>query len=90
MVNADAPADCSPQIVAMLEGICAKSGTPYKKMVSRAYHDSLFLAQIAPIAMIFVPCRLGVSHKPDEYATTEDIARGAEVLAEALAELAAG
>jgi ureidoglycolate amidohydrolase len=88
MVNADAPADCSPQIVEMLEAICAKSGTPYKKMVSRAYHDSLFLAQIAPIAMIFIPCRLGVSHKPDEYATTEDIARGTEVLATALAKLA--
>ena len=89
LVNADAPADCSPQIVEMLETICAKSGLAYKKMVSRAYHDSLFLAQIAPIAMIFIPCRLGVSHKPDEYATTEDIARGTQVLAEALAELAA-
>jgi ureidoglycolate amidohydrolase len=89
LVNADAPADCSSYIVEMLEGICTKSGTPYKKMVSRAYHDSLFLAQIAPIAMIFVPCRMGVSHKPDEYATTEDIARGTEVLARALAELAA-
>jgi ureidoglycolate amidohydrolase len=74
----------------MRMAICTKSGLAYKKMVSRAYHDSLFLAQIAPIAMIFIPCRLGVSHKPDEYATTEDIARGTEVLATALAELAAG
>ena len=90
LVNADAPADCAPQIVEMLEAICVKSGLAYKKMVSRAYHDSLFLAQIAPIAMIFIPCRLGISHKPDEYATTEDIARGTEVLATALAELAAG
>ncbi len=90
LVNADAPADCSPHIVETLEAICTESGLAYKKMVSRAYHDSLFLAQIAPIAMIFIPCRLGVSHKPDEYATTEDIARGTEVLAEALAKLAAG
>ena len=90
LVNADAPADCSPHIVEMLEAICAKSGFGYKKMVSRAYHDTLFLAQIAPIAMIFIPCRLGVSHKPDEYASTEDIARGTEVLATALAGLASG
>jgi ureidoglycolate amidohydrolase len=89
LVNADAPADCSPHIVETLEAICTESGLAYKKMVSRAYHDSLFLAQIAPIAMIFIPCRLGVSHKPDEYATTEDIARGTEVLATALAKLAA-
>ena len=57
-------------------------------MVSRAYHDSLFMAQIAPIAMIFIPCRLGVSHKPDEYAAIEDIATGTRVLAMALSRLA--
>ena len=51
------------------EDICAEQGIAYKKMVSRAYHDSLFMARIAPIAMIFIPCRNGVSHRPDEYAT---------------------
>ena len=40
-------------------------------MVSRAYHDSLFMAQLAPVAMIFVPCRGGVSHRPDEFATVD-------------------
>ena len=59
----------------MLEAICDEDGIKYKKMVSRAYHDSLFMARIAPIAMIFIPCRLGVSHRPDEFATPEDIAR---------------
>ena len=57
-------------------------------MVSRAYHDSLFMARLVPIAMIFIPCRNGVSHRPDEYAKPEDIARGAQVLATALARLA--
>jgi ureidoglycolate amidohydrolase len=88
LVNADAPAQSSPHTVQLLEDICAEQGIPYKKMVSRAYHDSLFMAGIAPIAMIFIPCRNGVSHRPDEYASPTDIALGTRVLAQALAKLA--
>jgi N-carbamoyl-L-amino-acid hydrolase len=88
LVNADAPAQSSPHTVQILEAICKEQGIPYKKMVSRAYHDSLFMARLAPIAMIFIPCRNGVSHRPDEYAKSEDIALGTQVLARALAKLA--
>jgi N-carbamoyl-L-amino-acid hydrolase len=88
LVNADAPAQSSPHTVELVEGICKEQGLSYKKMVSRAYHDSLFMAQIAPIAMIFIPCRNGVSHRPDEYAKPEEIALGALVLAQTLAKLA--
>jgi N-carbamoyl-L-amino-acid hydrolase len=56
-------------------------------MVSRAYHDSLFVSRIAPVAMLFIPCRHGYSHRPDEYADPGDIARGTLVLAETLAAL---
>jgi N-carbamoyl-L-amino-acid hydrolase len=87
-VNADAPAQSSPHIVATLDAICTDRGIPAKKMVSRAYHDSLFMARIAPIAMIFIPCRGGVSHRPDEYACPEDVAQGALLLAHGLARLA--
>jgi ureidoglycolate amidohydrolase len=68
--------------------VCSAHGLAAKHMVSRAYHDSLFMAQIAPIAMIFIPCRGGVSHRPDEFAKPEDIANGARVLAATLARLA--
>ena len=88
LVNADAPAQSSRHTLQLLEEICAQRGIAYKKMVSRAYHDSLFMARIAPIAMIFIPCRNGVSHRPDEYATPADIARGTSVLASVLAKLA--
>ena len=88
-VNADAPAQSSSHIVEVIDGICAELGIAPKKMVSRAYHDSSFIAQIAPIAMIFIPCRNGVSHKPDEFASTKDIALGTRVLARSLAKLAA-
>ncbi len=88
LINADQPAQSSPHIVEVLEQTCRAENIPYKKMVSRAYHDSLFMARIAPIAMLFIPCRAGVSHRPDEYAAPADIARGTHVLAQALAKLA--
>lgn len=67
---------------------CQAHGIAPLRMVSRAYHDSLFMAQIAPTAMLFIPCRAGISHRPDEYASPEDIAIGALVLAETLGSLA--
>jgi ureidoglycolate amidohydrolase len=87
-LNADAPALCDSRIVETIAGVCAELGLPAKKMISRAYHDSLFMAQVSPTAMIFIPCRGGVSHRPDEYSSPEQIQRGAEVLALTLARLA--
>jgi ureidoglycolate amidohydrolase len=88
LLNADAPAESGAQIVAALSEACSKNGFSYKRMTSRAYHDSLFISRIAPVAMLFIPCRNGYSHRPDEYASPEDIARGTLVLAETLASLA--
>jgi len=88
LLNADAPADCAPEVRTALADSCRQHGFPFLEMVSRAYHDSLFVSRIAPTGMLFIPCRNGYSHRPDEYASPEDIARGALVLAEALAKLA--
>jgi N-carbamoyl-L-amino-acid hydrolase len=88
LVNADAPAACDERLIGALERAAIAAGKGYKRMVSRAYHDSLFMARIAPVAMLFIPCRGGVSHRPDEYASPEWIGGGVHVLARALAELA--
>jgi N-carbamoyl-L-amino-acid hydrolase len=88
IVNADAPAICSPIVTDALIRSCSKHNLPFQKMVSRAYHDSLFMSRIAPTGMLFIPCRNGYSHRPDEFASPEDIARGTLILAETLAELA--
>ena len=88
-INADQPAQSSPHIVETLEAVCKAERASYKKMVSRAYHDSNFMARVAPIAMIFIPCRAGVSHRPDEYSSPDSIALGTRVLALTLARLAA-
>ena len=88
LVNADAPAQCSPMVVDALTQACRTHGLAFLRMISRAYHDTLFLSRIAPAAMLFIPCRGGVSHRPDEYTSPESIAAGTLVLAEALASLA--
>ncbi|WP_348264492.1 M20 family metallo-hydrolase [Telmatobacter sp. DSM 110680] len=88
MVNADPPATCDAAILAAMEQAAKDAGKTYKKMVSRAYHDSLFMARIAPVAMLFIPCRGGVSHRPDEYASPQWIGSGVNVLARTLAALA--
>ena len=88
MVNADPPATCDAEILAVMEESVALAGRTAKRMVSRAYHDSLFMARIAPVAMLFIPCRGGVSHRPDEYASPQSIGAGIHVLARTLAKLA--
>jgi len=88
-INSDAPAASEEHILNAIEEACAAHALSHQRMVSRAYHDSLFMARIAPIAMIFVPCRNGVSHRPDEFATVESMGNGVRVLAETLRTLAA-
>lgn len=87
-LNADPPAISSPAIVDAATRACKDAGLEHQTMISRAYHDSLFIARIAPIAMLFIPCRGGVSHRPDEYSSPAEIAAGVEVLARTLASLA--
>jgi ureidoglycolate amidohydrolase len=87
-LNVDAPAICDPTLVETVEAACRTLKLPVKKMISRAYHDSLFMAQVCPTTMIFIPCRDGVSHRPDEYSSPSQIQRGVEVLAHTLATLA--
>ena len=86
-INADPPAACAPEVVDAIVRACEARGLRYERMISRAYHDSLFMSRIAPTGMIFIPCRGGVSHRPDEYASPEAIAAGTAVLADTLARL---
>jgi N-carbamoyl-L-amino-acid hydrolase len=87
LLNSDPPAQCAPAVVEALVQGCQTHQLGFERMISRAYHDSLFMSQISPVAMLFVPSRGGVSHRPDEYSSPEAIAQGALVLAEALARL---
>jgi N-carbamoyl-L-amino-acid hydrolase len=87
-INADPPAPGDARTIAIAEQVCVELGLKYRRMVSRAYHDSLFMARVSPTTMIFIPCRNGWSHRPEEYASPEHITAGVEVLARTLARLA--
>lgn len=87
VINQDPPALCDPALVKMVEAKAAAAGFSTRRMVSRAYHDSLFMARVCPTTMIFIPCFKGYSHRPDEYSSPEAIAKGVEVLKECLKEL---
>jgi N-carbamoyl-L-amino-acid hydrolase len=69
----------------------AKSlGLATEEIVSGAGHDSVNLARITPTAMIFIPCRDGVSHNELEAAAPDDVVAGANVLLRAALSLADG
>jgi N-carbamoyl-L-amino-acid hydrolase len=89
-LNVDSPAVCDPSLVETVATVCKQLEMSHRKMISRAYHDTLFMAQICPSTMIFIPCRDGVSHRPDEFSSPEQIEIGVTVLSHILAVLSLG
>lgn len=71
---------CDPMLTRqLLEALHDVTATK-RLLHSGAGHDAVALTTLGPVAMIFVRCRDGLSHHPDEYASPEDIATGIEVL----------
>ncbi len=66
------------------------AGHGWRDITSGAGHDAVNVNRIAPAAMIFIPCKDGISHNEAEYAAPEDIAAGADVLLAAMLEFAGG
>jgi N-carbamoyl-L-amino-acid hydrolase len=60
------------------------SGYSARDIVSGAGHDAAYISRVAPTAMIFVPCRGGISHNEAEYSSKEQCAKGAQVLLQAV------
>lgn len=65
-----------------------RSGARWLDMVSPAGHDAGYVARRVPTAMLFVPCRDGLSHHPAEWAEPEHLELACRVLADTLATLA--
>jgi beta-ureidopropionase / N-carbamoyl-L-amino-acid hydrolase len=84
----DPPLEFSQQLRAQLTRAANALGIPNMSLSSGAGHDARYLHYICPTAMIFIPCKDGVSHNEAESATKEDVVAGARVLAEVVGELA--
>jgi ureidoglycolate amidohydrolase len=87
-LNLDPPAISKSHIVETIEAAASHFNLSSRRMISRAYHDSLFMAQISDMGMIFIPSEGGKSHRPDEFTAPRYIRQGVEVLAYTLANLA--
>lgn len=74
-------------IVSALDAGASHAGAPYRRMHSGAAHDTMCVADRAPCAMVFVPCKDGISHDPDEDADPADAAVAAEIVLNALTAL---
>lgn len=67
-------------LVSTVERAADRLGFSAVRLTSGAFHDALFVSDICKAAMIFVPCKGGISHHPDEYSSPQQLAAGARVL----------
>jgi N-carbamoyl-L-amino-acid hydrolase len=73
-----------PACVGAVRAAARALGYPHREMVSGAGHDAIYVARVAPTAMIFVPCKDGISHNETEDARPEHLEAGANVLLHAM------
>jgi allantoate deiminase len=85
----NAAVTCSPTLTAQLaRSVQAVQGKSLS-LVSGAGHDGVVMSTFAPVAMLFVRCRDGLSHHPDEYASPKDLGVALEVMIDFLERLSA-
>jgi N-carbamoyl-L-amino-acid hydrolase len=77
------PSEFAPDLVASVREGARAFGFSHCDIVSGAAHDAVYMARIAPTAMVFVPCEGGISHNETENARPEDLAAGCNVLLQA-------
>jgi allantoate deiminase len=79
---------CDPALTAVLGSAIRDRGVRLLKIPSGATHDASAMADLCPVSMLFVRCRGGISHRPDEYACAQDIAVAVRVLVRTIVTLA--
>ena len=79
-----APQPFAPELVEQVARSAGSLGYPSMPVVSGAGHDAVYVARVAPAAMIFVPCKDGISHNEIESAKAEDLEAGCNVLLHAM------
>jgi beta-ureidopropionase / N-carbamoyl-L-amino-acid hydrolase len=82
------PVKFASECVAAVKQAAEDLGFSNREIVSGAGHDSVYLSRVAPTAMIFVPCKDGISHNEIEDAKPDELAAGCDVLLRAIIERA--
>jgi N-carbamoyl-L-amino-acid hydrolase len=78
------PSEFAAELVGRVRAAAQQLGYSHRDIVSGAAHDAVYLARVAPTAMVFVPCEGGISHNEIENARAEDLAAGCSVMLEAV------
>ena len=78
------PSEFAAELVGRVRAAAKSLGFSHRDIVSGAAHDAVYLARVAPTAMVFVPCEGGISHNEIENARAEDLAAGCSVMLEAV------
>src|SRR5690606_32496609 len=81
------PVACDQRLISILEDVTNELNISYRLMPSGAAHDAQMIASIAPVSMLFVPSKGGVSHSPHEWTDWQDIEAGATILLNTLLKL---
>ncbi|WPN96418.1 Zn-dependent hydrolase [Pseudomonas sp. MUP55] len=84
------PLDFNPICVNAVRDGASALGLSHMDIVSGAGHDAIFVAELGPAGMIFVPCEGGISHNEIENAAPDDLAAGCAVLLRAMVNAAQG
>lgn len=88
VLASEKPVSLSQNLNQIIETVCSKLRLSSLRLDSRAGHDAMNIAYVAPAGLIFVPCKDGVSHNENEYINPKDIEAGLDVLTETLYQLA--
>ena len=88
MISSADPVEMNEGIIELLSECADEEKLKYRVMPSGAGHDAMCMAQLTPTGMIFILCKEGISHNPDEYTSPEEIDRGIRVLKRAVERLA--
>jgi N-carbamoyl-L-amino-acid hydrolase len=83
-----APVTFAPEVTSVVRRAAESLGLAARDIVSGAGHDACYVARTAPTAMIFIPCRDGISHNEEESVEAHEVEAGANVLLQAVLDLA--
>ena len=81
------PASFNESIISCVEDAARENNMNYIRIISGAGHDAVFINEVMPTGMLFVPSIKGMSHCPQEDTRWEDIVKGVEITADVLLKL---
>ena len=87
-LSADNPVAMTPEVIATLEASAKALEIPSMRIVSGAGHDTMNIAEITDVGMIFIRNTDGLSHHPEEHASIDDIMQGLDLLTETMYQMA--